>query len=123
MQKYRNKKITWHGMTFDSKKEMQRFLALDTRRMLGEIQDLQRQVKFVLIPAQYEKVKDQKTGKMKLRCVEREVAYYADFTYTITETGEKIVEDVKSEITRKEPLFVVKRKLMLWVHGIKLKEV
>lgn len=123
MQKYRNKKVVRDGLTFDSTKEWRRYRELVLLQKAGKISDLQRQVKFVLIPAQYEKVIDPKTGKPKLRCVEREVAYYADFTYTDTATGEKVVEDVKSEITRKEPLFVVKRKLMLWVHGIRIREV
>lgn len=52
--KYRNKKITVNGITYDSKKEMRRHLLLLSMERNGMITDLQRQVKFVLIPAQRE---------------------------------------------------------------------
>ena len=49
---------------------------------------------------------------------ERACKYIADFVYI--ENGKQIVEDTKGV---KTPLYVVKRKLMLWVHGIKIREV
>ena len=48
---------------------------------------------------------------------ERAVKYKADFTYR--EGGELVVEDKKG---LKTPVYVIKRKLMLFVHGIKIKE-
>lgn len=84
---------------------------------------MQTQVKYVLIPAQYETYerysKNGKRLKDGVKCIERECSYYADFVYTISETGENIVEDTKSKITQTKD-FVIKRKLMLAVHGIKI---
>ena len=54
-------------------------------------------------------------------CYEHNAIYTADFVY-IDSTGAEIVEDVKSEITRKEADYVLRRKLMLHVHGIRILE-
>jgi hypothetical protein len=54
-----------------------------------------------------------KRGKL----LEREVAYIADFVYT--EDGKRIVEDSKGFKTKD---FIIKRKLMLYMHGIRIKE-
>ena len=104
-----------NGIKYDSKKEYRRACELQLLEADGTISNLQQQVKFVLIPAQRE------NGKGKV--IEREVAYYADFTYIDNATGKLVVEDVKSSITRSNPTYTIKRKLMLYVHGIKLKEV
>ena len=80
---------------------------------------MQRQVKFLLIPAQYEKVIDGK-GKLKQKCIERECVYVADFQYINTRTGELVVEDTKGVRTKD---YIIKRKLMLSVHSIKIKEI
>lgn len=120
MNKYRN--IKSNGC--DSRKEARRLQQLQLLEKAGEIRDLQTQVKFVLIPAQYETYerysKNGKRLKDGVRCIERECSYYADFTYTISKTGENIVEDTKSKITQTKD-FVIKRKLMLAVHGIKVR--
>jgi len=55
------------------------------------------------------------------RVIEREAVYTADFTYVLPD-GSLVVEDVKSEYTRKEKDYVLRRKLMLYRHGIKIKE-
>lgn len=107
MSKYHAKKITVGGDTFDSKKEYRRFLELDLMNRSGKISNLRRQVKFVLIPAQRE------NGKL----VERECAYYADFTYN--QDGRYVVEDTKGVRT---DAYRIKRKLMLYVHGIRVLE-
>ena len=107
MSKYHAKKITVGGDTFDSKKEYRRFLELDLMSRSGKISNLRRQVKFVLIPAQRE------NGKL----VERECAYYADFTYN--QDGRYVVEDTKGVRT---DAYRIKRKLMLYVHGIRVLE-
>lgn len=113
MSKYYNVKTTTSdGIRHDSAKEAQRWCELKLLERMGAIQNLKRQVEFELIPNQYETVK----GKQKL--VERKCSYIADFTYI--ENGELVVEDTKSDIT-KTPAFVIKRKLMLKVHGIKVK--
>ena len=107
-------------ITFDSKKEMQRFIELRYMEQAGLISDLQRQVKFVLIPAQREPDTVGKRGGVKKgKTIEKEVSYIADFTYTDKEGG-FIVEDVKGV---KTPEYVIKRKMMLYFHKIRIKEV
>lgn len=103
MSKYNAKKTTVDGLAFDSKREAARWLELKLLERAGEITDLRRQVKFTLIPKQQG---------------ERECAYIADFTYT--EKGALVVEDVKGA---KTPEYIIKRKLMLEKHGIRVKEV
>ena len=121
--KYNNKKITIDGIRFDSKKEARRYQELKMLEKAGIITNLQRQVKYVLIPAQYEPsdevfVKGKEKGKSKKgRLIERECAYYADFVYNCN--GEIIVEDTKGIKTTE---YVIKRKLMLYVHGIRIRE-
>jgi hypothetical protein len=120
--KYRNRKIEADGIVFDSKKEARTYMYLKMQEERREISELKTQVKFVLIPAQYAVVGRTKTGKPKTKCVEREVAYYADFCYR-DERGRLHVVDVKSAITRKNPAYIIKRKLLRQVHGIELEEV
>lgn len=119
--KYNAKKVQYDGITFDSKKEYRRFLELKALEKAGIIKNLERQVKYVLIPAQREPdIIGSRGGIKKGKLIERECSYYADFVYTITETGEKVVEDVKGMRT---PEYKIKRKLMLFVHNIKIKEI
>lgn len=110
MRKYRNKKITINGITYDSQKEYSRHNELKLLERAGVISDLERQVKYTLIPTQ----------RIDGKVVEREVSYIADFRYQ--QDGETVVEDVKSPITRKEPLYICKRKMMLYFHGIRIKQ-
>jgi len=74
-----------------------------------KITDLRRQVKYVLIPAQRDE-----NGKL----IEREVSYKADFVYEYD--GETVVEDTKGVKTKE---YIIKRKLMLYVHGIRIHEI
>lgn len=106
--KYKNQKILIDDMKFDSKKEAKRFCELKLMEKANIISDLQRQVKYVLIP------KQKKDGKV----IERECSYIADFVYM--ENGETIVEDTKGFKTKD---YIIKRKLMLSVYGIRIKEV
>lgn len=124
MNKYGNKKITVDGETFDSRREYKRFKELQILERAGEISDLRRQVQFLLIPAQYEEYERSGKNGQRLtngrRCVERECSYLADFVYKDTATGRKVVEDTKGVRTKD---YIIKRKLMLYRHGIKIKEV
>lgn len=108
-QKYGNTKVTDAGITFDSKAEHKRWLYLAALERAGEIRGLRMQVPFELIPAQVTP-----SGKK-----ERPTLYLADFVYT-DRAGCQVVEDVKGAVT---PEFRLKRKLMLWRHGIEVKEV
>lgn len=116
--KYGNKKTVVDGITFDSKKEANRYGELRLLEMSGAITDLELQKEFELIPSQY--VTDSETGKR--RCVERPVKYKADFVYKDTETGEIIVEDVKG-MPKRPPEYIIKRKILLDKYGIQIREI
>ena len=123
--KHKNIKTTIDGMTFDSRKEARRYCELKILGRAGEIEHLQRQVPFELIPAKYEPDAIGSRGGVKRgKCIERAVTYIADFVYRDKRTGELVVEDVKGY---KEGLayqvFSIKRKLMLHVHNIKVVEI
>lgn len=122
--KYHNRKITREGLTFDSLKEYRRFCELRLLEKAGEIQNLERQKPFELIPAQYEYYerygKNGKRLKDGKRCVEKSVVYNADFVYT--KDGKIVVEDTKSAITKTKD-YVLKRKMLLYFHGIRIREV
>ncbi len=107
--KYRSKKITRDGQTFDSVKEYLRFCELSLLEKAGAITGLQRQVKFELIPSQ------RYDGKV----VERPCTYVADFVYE-EKNGTKVVEDTKGFRTKD---YIIKRKLMLYLCGIRIREV
>ena len=119
MSKYHSKKTTIDGQTYDSRKEARRHQELLLLQRAGVIQDLQRQVEFELIPAQREPdTIGVRGGVKKGKTLELAVKYVADFVYK--ENGKTIVEDTKGFKTKD---YIIKRKLMLWVHGIKIKEV
>lgn len=117
--KYRNKKTIVDGITFPSIKEAYRYKELSLMQQSGAIQDLKMQVKFVLIPAQREPDTIGKRGGVhKGKLIERECSYYADFVYK--ENDKTVVEDAKGKRTKD---YIIKRKLMLYIHGIRVKEV
>ena len=119
--KYGNRKITFDGQTFDSKKEMRHYTELLLLEKAGKIKDLQRQVKFQLIPAQREPdTIGPKGGHKPGKLIEREVSYVADFVYTDLQTGQTVVVDTKGFRTKE---YTIKRKMMLYFHGIRIKEV
>lgn len=91
-------------MSYDSKKEARRHQELLLLQRAGKITNLERQVKFELIPKQ--------DG-------ERACTYVADFVYNLVDTGEKVVEDTKGYKTE---VYRIKKKLMLWVHKIRIIE-
>lgn len=103
MSKYHATRTVVDGITFDSKREAARYTELKLMQRAGLISDLRRQVKFELIPKQQG---------------ERAVSYIADFVYS--EDGQTVVEDVKGVRT---PVYRIKKKLMLWRHGIRIREV
>ena len=119
--KYGNRKIAFDGQTFDSKKEMRHYTELLLLEKAGKIKDLQRQVKFQLIPAQREPdIIGPKGGHKPGKLIEREVSYVADFVYTDLQTGQTVVVDTKGFRTKE---YTIKRKMMLYFHGIRIKEV
>lgn len=117
--KYGAKKAEYNGMVFDSKRECRRYKELEILQQIGAISELRTQVKFVLIPAQREPDKvGKRGGKIKGDLIEREVSYIADFVYV--ENDKTVVEDAKGMRT---PEYIMKRKMMLYFYGIRIKEV
>lgn len=109
LSKYNARRNSISGKKFDSTAEARRFAELSRLLRLGRISELRRQVSYELIPAQYSE-----DGKL----LERAVTYKADFVYE--RGGETVVEDVKGVRTKD---FVIKRKLCLYIHGIRIQEI
>lgn len=112
--KYNAKKITVDGISFDSRKEANRWYELKMLERAGDIKNLRRQVKYELTP-----VFRDYNGKV----FERASSYTADFVYEqvlpmgLTKT---VVEDVKGYRTGE---YILKRKMMMDRYGIRIKEV
>lgn len=116
--KYRSRKVNRYGMTFDSMRELRRYEELRLLEKAGHIKNLRCQVPFELIPSQ----------KIHGKVAERACTYKADFVYLQDlnvgspegPIWHKVVEDVKGFKTKD---YIIKRKLMLWVHGIQIHEI
>lgn len=113
--KYGNKRTNGYA----SKREAKRAAELKLLEKASKIRHIREQVRYQIVPAQY----------LGGKCVERAVHYVADFVYE--EAGElnehwgiipwqEVVEDAKGHRT---PDYIIKRKLMLHVHGIRVREV
>lgn len=139
--KYGAKRVGEHA----SHKEHNRAAQLRMWQQAGLISDLREQVAFELIPSQYsdfQYMQEQcatcpevfacwkKRGnalcgiaadsKPQRTLIERACRYIADFVYTDNETGQTVVEDTKGVRTKE---YIIKRKLMLFVHGIRIREI
>lgn len=118
--KYGNKKIQNAFGEFDSALEYKRYLILKDEEGRGGIHNLRRQVPYLLIPNQYAteivhlKTKDKEVEKL----AERKVEYVADFVYE--KDGKDVVEDTKG---LRLADYILKRKMMLYFHGIAIREV
>lgn len=108
MNKYNAKKVIVDGEVFDSKKEAKRYKELRELEENGVITELELQKRFELIPSQ----------KINGKVVERPCYYKCDFQYK--KNGEVIVEDTKGFRT---DVYKIKKKLMLWIHNIRIVEV
>ena len=104
--KYGNQKNSTHA----SKRESKRSQELQVMQRAGMIRGLQEQVKYILIPSQRDE-----QGKV----IERQITYTADFVYQ-DKAGQLVVEDSKGFKTQQ---YIMRRKMMLWFHGIRIKEV
>jgi hypothetical protein len=103
--KYGNRKVTdASGAVHDSGKEFRRWQVLELRERAGEIRSLRRQVPYALVV----------NGVLVCQ-------YIADAVYVEGEAT--IVEDTKSDITRKKDSYRIKLKLMQAIHGIQIREV
>lgn len=103
LSKYKNRRVKSEDGTFDSLKEFRRWGELKLLQRAGHITDLQRQVKYIFIH-----------NGIGLGF------YKADFVYN--ENGKQVVEDVKSEMTKKLPMYRYKKRMMAAFFGIDIKE-
>ena len=123
--KYGNKKVKYEGLKFDSEKERDRYIFLNKQEKLGNIQDLQLQVKYELIPAiKEEYVEHLKTkDKVKTRTVQLAITYTCDFQYY--KDGVIVTEDVKAspKTASLDKTFLIKEKLFRWKFNRPIKRV
>ena len=98
--KYKNKKVIYNGIKFDSIKEKNRYMQLLYLEKAGLIKDIKLQYEFELQPAFT-------LNKKKIR----KITYIADFYYYDNNLNDYVVEDVKSEITKKDKTYCLKKKL------------
>ena len=133
MNKYGNKKVSTDDGIFDSRGEWRRWVFLKDAERRGEIKDLQRQVRFSLVPpVHYYKTIQLKTkAKQVERMWTQEVTYTADFVYKVktktvqtalgdAEVWSRVVEDFKGMPNDRWP---IKKALMAFVHGVYVREV
>nr|UVX48259.1 MAG: protein of unknown function (DUF1064) [Bacteriophage sp.] len=104
--KYHARKTTVDGITFDSRREADRYLVLKSLEEDGTIEDLRRQVRYELVPA------FDVDGRHY-----RPVYYVADFVYR--ENGHEVIEDVKGVVT---DVYRLKRKLVSYRYGMNIRE-
>lgn len=109
--KYRNKKIVYDGITFDSIKECNRYKELKLMERAGCIKELQLQKEFELQPAFI-------INNKKIRAIK----YVCDFYYYDNEKKKYVVEDVKSEVTKTQ-VYKIKKKVMQYKYKIEIKEI
>jgi len=109
--KYRSQKTEINGIVFDSKKEAKRYEELLLLLKSGEIKDLRLQVEFTLQEA-YTTYTGQRV---------RAIRYKADFSY-IDKDGQRVVEDVKSKVTKTQ-VYAVKKKLLIEKYGVRIVEI
>lgn len=112
--KYKNKKVKIDDITFDSKKEANRYLELKQMQNSGLISDLTLQKPFILVSG------TRIAGELRKR---PSVRYIADFVYFDNRVGKTVVEDVKSAITKKDKVYRLKKHLMKTVHNIDILEI
>ena len=108
--KYGNRKVVVDGLTFDSKRESQRWGELQMLERAGHIRDLRRQVAYELVPGV--KFTGDKRAKPAIR-------YFADFVYV--EGDRETIEDIKSPASANLQAFKLKRHLLLALHGREVK--
>jgi len=104
--KYGAIKTEVDGITFHSRKEAARYQELKFLEAAGEISEIECQPKIEII------INDV------------HIAWYiADFRYLDNKTEHEVIEDVKSEATKKLPVYRLKKKLVEAIYKIKIEEV
>lgn len=103
--KYGNKKVEYDGIKFDSKKECEYYKGLKLLEQKKEISDIKTQVKFKLLDPFTDFGGEKHRG----------ISYFADFQYT-DKDGNNIVVDVKASIKFLDPVYKIKKKLLLSIY-------
>ena len=121
--KYKNEKVEFDGIKFDSKRERDRYMVLKDAERRGLISEMKCHPIFELMPAIYhDEVKHLKTkDKIIKRCDQLSITYRGDFQYM--KDGNLVVEDCKISKYLIPKEYVLKEKMMFAVHGIKIKRV
>ena len=114
--KFRNTPVEVDGVRFDSKLEAKYYAALQLREKAGDIRNLRRQVTFAL------DVNGQTVCAFRADFVFEERAP-VETLWGEDERWVSVVADCKSPVTRREPAYRIKSKLMKAVHGITIREV
>ena len=117
--KYKAKKaVCSAGHVHDSTKEARRCDELHLLQRVGEIDELELQKEYLLIPPLYREIelkerykagKNKGQPKIKRVCEEKKVVYKADFVYIDKKTGKIVIEDCKGMRTKE---YILKRKLV-----------
>ncbi len=112
--KYKNKKVEFDGILFDSKKECNRYCELKLLERAKIISELELQKNFELQP----KYKNNNGENI------RAINYICDFFYYDNEKKQYIVEDVKSIATKKDKVYVLKKKIFEYKYpNLTIKEI
>ena len=106
--KYKNKKVEYRGIKFDSKKEMAYYIKLELLEQKGIIKDLELQKSFELQPS------FKINGKTY-----RKITYKADFSYISVEDNKIHIVDTKGFRT---DVYKLKRKMFAYEYGIEIEE-
>lgn len=108
---------------FNSKAEADRYSVLLELEKKGKISNLEKHIQFTLLDAHYVTKKEKIVMKTKTKYVKKKVCdEYAvtldvSFVY-LNHKGRMRVEVVKTDKDYKEPVYVLKRKLMRYLHNI-----
>lgn len=121
--KYGNKKAVLGNLSFDSTREMQRYICLKDAEAKGIISNLELHPEFELIPKITEQVTVHLKTKDKVvdKFVQHPITYTADFAYM--KDGVKVVEDVKISPKMLPKEFILKVKMMRYFHNISVRMV
>lgn len=110
--KIQHQRIIADGIEFDSKAEHDRYIELKLMQRAGLIKELECHPSYEVLPKQ-----ETPEGKQNFR----PVVYTPDFRY-ITREGREVVEEIKSEYSRKEKDYIIRRKLLFYTQGIYVEE-
>lgn len=107
--KYKNKSVEYHGIKFDSKKEMAYYIKLELLEQKGIIKDLELQKSFELQPS------FKLNGKTY-----KKITYRADFSYVLVQDNKIHIVDTKGFRTE---VYKLKKKMFAYKYGIEIEEI